>query len=199
MRAVVQRVSEAAVDVDGVCVGAIGEGLLVLLCAMAGDTPADERWLLEKVLALRVFADDAGKMNLALADLAARAPSSASAASSASGASSVSGASVFGPGLLVVSQFTLAASLSPGLSKGNRPAFTAAQAPAEARLAVDRFVAGAQAGRPWLQVATGQFGADMKVRLVNDGPVTLVLDSRAGSPGPGSSSRTDSNAALETP
>lgn len=168
MRAVVQRVSEAAVDVDGACVGAIGPGLLVLLCAMAGDTRADEQWLLEKVMALRVFEDDAGKMNLALSDVAARGRSGAGGERAPLG----------GPGLLVVSQFTLAASLAPGLSKGNRPAFTAAQAPAEARLAVDRFVAGAQAGRPWLQVATGQFGADMQVRLVNDGPVTLVLDSR---------------------
>lgn len=157
MRAVVQRVSSASVAVDGVVVGAIDVGFVALVCAMAGDGPADETWLLEKLMALRVFPDDAGKMSRGLADLHA------------------AGAPV---GLLAISQFTLAAELAPGRSKGNRPSFTAALGPDAARAAYDRFVAGARARCPWLKVEAGVFGADMKVALVNDGPVTLWLDSR---------------------
>ena len=159
MRAVVQRVSSASVVVKGNVVGAIDVGFVVLVCAVAGDTVDDERWLLEKVLALRVFADAAGKMSLGLSDMHAAGRA---------------------PGLLVVSQFTLAAELSPGRSKGNRPSFTAAMDADDARAAVDRFIAGARGALPWLRVETGVFGADMDVSLVNDGPVTLWLDSRPG-------------------
>ena len=157
MRAVVQRVREARVDVEGATVHGIGRGLLVLLCAMAGDEAADETWLLDKLLALRVFADDAGKMNLALHDIhRPEAPA----------------------GLLLVSQFTLSAEIGPGKSKGNRPAFLGAMAPDPARAAFDRVVAAARSKAPWLDVGCGVFGADMQVHLVNDGPVTLWLDTR---------------------
>ena len=151
MRAVVQRVLEARVDVGGCSVGVISRGLLVLVCAMAGDDADDEGWLVDKLLALRVFADDAGKMNRALHE-------------------------VPGAGLLVVSQFTLAADLSPGRSKGNRPSFMAAMPPAAAAAAFERVVAAL--GRSGLPVAAGVFGADMQVHLINDGPVTLWLDSK---------------------
>ena len=163
MRAVVQRVTEARVCVAGQEVGAIGRGFVVLLCAMAGDTARDEVWMLDKILALRVFPDEAGKMNLALGDLPRPSPTSQPAS----------------PGVLVVSQFTLAADLAPGRSKGNRPAFTAAMEPVGAAAAVDRFVAACKAAAPWLGVASGVFGADMQVSLTNDGPVTLQLDSLA--------------------
>lgn len=156
MRAVVQRVSSARVDVEGVTVGSIDHGLLVFLCAMASDGADDEAWLVDKLLALRVFADKAGKMNLSLQDLAA---SSSPAA------------------LLVVSQFTLSAEISPGRSKGNRPSFTAAMAPGPAAETVARVVVAL--GSTGLRVAAGVFGADMRVHLVNDGPVTLWLDSKA--------------------
>lgn len=165
MRAVVQRVSSASVVVDGAVVGAIDDGFVALVCAMAGDGADDEGWLLDKLLALRVFPDDAGKMSRGLSDL------------HAAGAA---------PGLLAISQFTLSAELAPGRSKGNRPSFTSAMAPEPARAAFDRFVAGARARCPWLRVAAGVFGADMKVSLVNDGPVTLWLDSRPTSAPPSS-------------
>lgn len=158
MRAVVQRVSSASVTVDGQTVGAIGRGLLVLLCAMEGDTDADATWLCRKLASLRVFSDADGKMNLDLAAVPA----------------------TNGSGMLVISQFTLSADLRPKTAKGNRPAFTRAMAPASATVLVERCVALlrghlAPAGHV---VATGQFGADMAVSLVNDGPVTLVFDSR---------------------
>jgi D-tyrosyl-tRNA(Tyr) deacylase len=161
MRAVVQRVSSANVVVGGAVVGAVERGFVVFVCAMAGDEAGDEDWLLDKLLALRVFPDDAGKMGRGLADL------------HAAGAT---------PGLLAISQFTLSAELSPGRSKGNRPSFTAAMPPDQARAAFDRFVAGARVRGPWLRVEAGVFGADMQVTLVNDGPVTLWLDSRPSSP-----------------
>lgn len=165
VRAIVQRVSRASVEVDGVVVGAVGRGLLVLLCAMEGDTAADERWLLEKLVALRVFADADGKMNRSVVDLAVESADAVDAVEA-------------GVGVLVVSQFTLAADLTPGRSKGNRPSFTRAAAPAAAREAVDRFVAALRTTLPsTVAVAAGRFGADMKVTLVNDGPVTLWLDS----------------------
>ena len=174
MRAVVQRVTEARVCVASQEVGAIGRGVLVLLCAMAGDTPRDEAWMLDKILALRVFPDDSGKMNLALGDLP-RPVAGAAVPSAGPTALRTS------PGVLVVSQFTLAADLAPGRSKGNRPAFTAAMAPAAAAAAVDRFIAGCRTAAPWLSVAQGVFGADMQVSLTNDGPVTLHLDSASTS------------------
>ena len=161
MRAVVQRVSEARVSVDGEVVGEIGRGLLVLLCAMDGDVEGDLDWVLRKIIALRVFPDADGRMNEALTALPAT--------------------TEHGPtGLLVVSQFTLSADLSPKTAKGNRPAFTRAMAPVPASAMVDAFVERARAALTpdGHRVSTGVFGADMKVSLVNDGPVTLCFDSR---------------------
>jgi D-tyrosyl-tRNA(Tyr) deacylase len=143
MKAVLQRVREARVDIDGQTVGAIGPGLLVLLCAERGDSDAVGDRLLAKLLKLRIFSDEAGKMNRSLQDV--------------------------GGGLLLVSQFTLAADVSGG----NRPSFTGAAAPDEGRRLYDRFVAQARAAHP--VVATGVFAADMQVHLVNDGPVTIPL------------------------
>ena len=143
MISVLQRVREARVDVDGQTVGAIGAGLLVLVCAERGDTEAEADKLLAKMLKLRIFADAAGKMNLSLQDVAG--------------------------GLLIVSQFTLAADTT----SGNRPGFSQAATPAEGERLYDYFVAQARAVHP--QVATGRFGADMQVHLVNDGPVTIPL------------------------
>jgi len=143
MKAVVQRVREARVDIDGQTVGAIGQGLLVLLCAERGDSDAVADRLLAKLLKLRIFSDAAGKMNLSLQDV--------------------------GGGLLVVSQFTLAADVSGG----NRPSFTQAAAPDEGRRLYDHFVAQARRAHP--VVATGVFAADMQVHLVNDGPVTIPM------------------------
>lgn len=147
MRAVVQRVGSARVTVAGETIGEIDAGLLILLGVAQGDTAEDGAWLAQKLAALRIFEDDAGKMNRSLVDS--------------------------GGGALVVSQFTLLASTR----KGNRPSFNDAAAPAVAIPLYDQFVAQLTAGlgRP---VATGRFGAMMAVTLVNDGPVTLVLDSR---------------------
>ena len=152
MIAVLQRVSEARVVVDGVVVGEIGPGLLVLLCAEQGDTELQSDKLLAKLLKLRIFSDDVGKMNLSVQDMHAK-----------GGGKATTG------GLLVVSQFTLAADLSGG----NRPSFTAAAKPDEGRRLYDYFVAQARLAHPIVQ--TGQFGADMQVHLVNDGPVTIPL------------------------
>jgi len=146
MRAVVQRVREAHVEVDGVTVGAIGPGLLVLLGVARGDTPADAAYLAEKTAGLRIFEDAAGKMNLALNE--------------------IDGA------VLVVSQFTLLGDCR----KGRRPGFTEA-APPELADALYADYAAALRGRG-LNVATGVFRAEMLVHLINDGPVTLLLDSR---------------------
>lgn len=143
MQALIQRVKEAEVRVDGAITGRIGAGLLVFVCAEPGDTPATGERLLAKVLKLRVFADAAGKMNRSVQDVQG--------------------------GLLIVSQFTLAADTSGG----NRPSFTGAAPPTLGRQLYDDFVARARAAHP--QVATGEFGADMQVALVNDGPVTIPL------------------------
>jgi D-tyrosyl-tRNA(Tyr) deacylase len=140
---VVQRVSEASVRVDGQVVGQIGQGLLVLLCAEHGDTDAVADKLLAKILKLRIFADEAGKMNRSVQDV--------------------------GGGLLVVSQFTLAADVTGG----NRPSFTQAAKPDEGRRLYEHFVAQARQAHPIVE--TGQFAADMKVALVNDGPITLPI------------------------
>lgn len=147
MKAVLQRVREARVDIAGETVGAIGAGLLVLLCAERDDTDAVADRMLAKILKLRIFADDAGKMNRSVQDI--------------------------GGGLLVVSQFTLAADVSGG----NRPSFTQAAAPDEGRRLYELFVARARAAHPVL--ATGVFAADMQVHLVNDGPVTIPLQMTA--------------------
>jgi D-tyrosyl-tRNA(Tyr) deacylase len=147
MKAVLQRVSEARVVVDGEVIGEIGVGFLVLLCAERGDNDAVAERMLTKILKLRVFSDDVGKMNRSVQD--------------------VNGA------LLVVSQFTLAADVSGG----NRPSFTQAAAPDEGRRLYERFVELARAAHPL--VATGRFAADMKVHLVNDGPVTIPIQMTA--------------------
>lgn len=147
MISVLQRVREARVEVAGQVVGAIEQGLLVLLCAERGDTDAEAQRLLAKVLKLRIFSDSAGKMNQSLQDV--------------------------GGGLLIVSQFTLAADTTGG----NRPSFTQAAAPDEGHRLYDHFVALARAQHP--VVATGQFAADMQVHLVNDGPVTIPLRTAA--------------------
>ena len=147
MIAVVQRVSCADVSVDGVSVGAIGHGLLVLACAEPDDTEAIADKLIAKLLKLRIFSDDAGKMNRSVVD-------------------------VHG-GLLIVSQFTLAADVSGG----NRPSFTGAAGPELGRALYERLLATARALHPI--VASGAFGADMQVSLVNDGPVTIPITLRA--------------------
>jgi D-tyrosyl-tRNA(Tyr) deacylase len=143
MIAVLQRVRQANVSVAGEVVGQIEQGLLVLLCAEQGDTDAVADKLLSKMLKLRIFSDDAGKMNRSVQDV--------------------------GGGLLVVSQFTLAADVSGG----NRPSFTQAAKPDEGRRLYEHFVAQARAVHPVVQ--TGQFAADMQVALVNDGPVTIPI------------------------
>ena len=143
MKAVLQRVREARVEVDGQVVGAIQAGLLVLVCAEPADTADTGRRLLAKLLRLRVFSDDAGKMNRSLVDVQG--------------------------GLLLVSQFTLAADCSGG----NRPGFSAAAPPAQARQLYDQLLLDARGLHP--QVAAGVFGADMQVHLINDGPVTIPL------------------------
>ncbi|MES2928035.1 MAG: D-aminoacyl-tRNA deacylase [Pseudomonadota bacterium] len=143
MISVLQRVREARVDVNGQTVGAIGAGLLVLVCAERGDTEMEADKLLAKILKLRIFSDAAGKMNQSVQDT--------------------------GGGLLLVSQFTLAADTTGG----NRPSFTQAAAPDEGRRLYDYVVAQARKVHP--EVATGQFAADMQVHLVNDGPVTIPL------------------------
>ena len=144
MRALLQRVSEARVSVQGETIGAIDAGLLILICAMPGDTPQIAQKLAQKIAKLRIFKDDTGKMNAALAQ--------------------------HGGAALVVSQFTLAADTR----RGNRPGFSGAAKPAEAEALYLDFVA-ALRGLD-LEVATGQFGADMAVALVNDGPVTIWID-----------------------
>ena len=144
MRVVVQRVSRAAVRVDGETVGAIGRGFVVLAGFAATDDEPKLQWMAEKLVGLRVFADELGKMNLALADV--------------------------GGALLVISQFTLYADVQ----KGRRPSFVDAAPPAAAEPLYEQFVAllrGAGAN-----VETGRFGAIMDVELVNDGPVTLVIE-----------------------
>ena len=143
MISLLQRVRQARVEVDGATIGAIGPGLLVLVCAERGDTELEADKLLAKLLRLRIFNDAAGKINRSVQDVAG--------------------------GLLLVSQFTLAADTSGG----NRPSFTQAAAPDEGRRLYDYLVTRARAAHP--EVATGQFAADMQVHLVNDGPVTLPL------------------------
>lgn len=147
MRALIQRISEAAVRVDGEVVGQSGPGLLILVCAMPGDDEAIGEKLAAKISKMRIFEDEAGKMNLSLADT--------------------------GGSALVVSQFTLAADTS----RGNRPGFSGAAAPAEAERLYEAFAASLASLGP--KVETGRFGADMKVSLVNDGPVTIWLDTAA--------------------
>ena len=146
MRAVVQRVSGARVRIDGEVVGEVGRGLLVLLGVTHTDTDEHARWLADKVVGLRIFADDEGKMNRGVADV--------------------------GGGVLVVSQFTLYGDCS----KGRRPSFIDAAPP---EIAVPRYEAFVNAIKALgVPTATGRFGAMMQVELVNDGPVTLIVDTK---------------------
>jgi D-tyrosyl-tRNA(Tyr) deacylase len=147
VRALVQRVREASVEVDRRVAGAIGPGLLVLAGMAADDADEERDWLARKIVAMRIFDDDAGVMNRSVRET--------------------------GGGILAVSQFTLFASTR----KGNRPSWSGAAPPEIAKPKFDAFVAALarEFGRP---VATGVFGADMQVALVNDGPVTVWLDSR---------------------
>ncbi|MGC1487115.1 MAG: D-aminoacyl-tRNA deacylase [Albidovulum sp.] len=144
MRALVQRVSEARVSVAGLVTGEIGAGVMILICAMQGDDAARADAMAAKIAKLRIFKDDAGKMNRSLADT--------------------------GGAALVVSQFTLAADTS----RGNRPGFSAAAGPEEGEALYLHFCEALRA--LGIAVATGEFGADMDVALVNQGPVTIWLD-----------------------
>ena len=146
MRAVVQRVSRAQVAIDGAVVGQIGPGLLVLLGVAPSDTLAQASWLAEKLVGLRVFPDDAGKMNRDLREV--------------------------GGAMLIVSQFTVYGDCR----KGRRPSYIDAAPPEHAIPLYEAFITEVKAlGIP---TAEGRFGADMKVELVNDGPVTLIVDSK---------------------
>jgi len=144
MRALIQRVTSAAVEVDGQTIGAIDHGLLILVCAMQGDTPTNSQKLAAKISKLRIFKDEAGKMNTSLIDTQGAA--------------------------LIISQFTLAADTS----RGNRPGFSNAADPTTGQALYQQFILDMQdLGVP---TQTGQFGADMRVSLTNDGPVTIMLD-----------------------
>ncbi len=147
MRAVLQRVKRASVDVGGERVAEIGRGLLVLLCAETGDTPAEADWIAGKLLDLRVFEDDAGRMNLSVRDI--------------------------GGAVLLVPQFTLAADCR----KGRRPSFAGAAEPEHAKELLER-VRAAVAGAG-VRTEQGRFGERMSVKLVNDGPVTIILERRS--------------------
>ncbi len=148
MRAVIQRVSQASVTIEGVVKSAIGPGLLILLGVEDADGPDDIEWLAKKIAQLRIFGDENGLMNLSVQDI--------------------------NGGLLVVSQFTLHASTK----KGNRPSFIRAARPEVAIPIYEKFVASLRE-TSGLEVLTGEFGADMKIALLNDGPVTIVMDSKA--------------------
>ena len=144
MRCLIQRTLHAKVEIAGRTVGEIGHGLVILVCAMKGDREANAEQLAKKVVSLRIFADDAGKMNRSLIDV--------------------------GGSALVVSQFTLAADTS----RGNRPGFSAAADPGPGKDLYERFCT--QVRGYGVDVVTGEFGADMKVTLANDGPVTIWME-----------------------
>lgn len=147
MRAVVQRVARGRVEIDGAVSGAIERGLLVYLGVGRGDGDAERAWMLDKILGLRIFPNDEGKMDKSVLDVGGK--------------------------LLVVSQFTLYGDVR----RGRRPSFDAAMPPADAEREYDRFVA---AARERIGVETGRFAAHMLVDAVNDGPVTILLDTSAG-------------------
>mgnify|MGYP000123926141 FL=1 len=144
MKAVIQRVKQGSVSVEGKCLGAIERGIVALIGLEPQDTEANMHKLVEKMLKYRLFADDNDHMNLSLRDIEG--------------------------GLLLISQFTLAANTKSGL----RPSFDSAMRPDEARVLFDKLVAYAQS--LWPQVQCGEFGADMQVSLINDGPVTFILE-----------------------
>jgi D-tyrosyl-tRNA(Tyr) deacylase len=147
MRAVIQRVSEARVTIDGAIKGAIGQGLVVLLAVEEADGAEDVEWLSGKIVRMRIFNDDDGVMNRSVQEVAGE--------------------------ILLVSQFTLFASTK----KGNRPSYSRSAGPEVAVPLYERFIAqlSRDLGKP---VSTGEFGADMLVRLANDGPVTILIDSK---------------------
>lgn len=146
MKVVVQRVSEASVKVDGEMVGAISRGLLLLIGISEDHNTQDADWLVQKILNLRIFGDDEGKMNLSVADVSGE--------------------------LLCISQFTLMADYK----KGNRPSFIKAARPEQAIPLFNYFKS--KIAESGLRTESGIFGADMKVSLLNDGPVTIVMDSK---------------------
>lgn len=145
MKAVIQRVSESSVQVDGKTVGEIGKGLMLLVGIDENDEKTDADWLVQKILNLRIFGDDEGKLNLSVTDISGE--------------------------ILCISQFTLMADYK----KGNRPSFIKAAKPDKAVPLFDYFKE--QISKSGLKTESGIFGADMKVSLVNDGPVTIVMDS----------------------
>jgi D-aminoacyl-tRNA deacylase len=145
VKAVIQRVNEASVVVEGTVVGRIGAGIMVLLAVEKGDSDADASWLAKKIVELRMFGDSEGKMNLSVQEI--------------------------GGSVLAISQFTLAGDCR----KGRRPSFVDAAPPEEGKRLYEQFVF--EAGKLGVPVATGIFQADMKVSLVNDGPVTFILES----------------------
>ena len=147
MRALLQRVGRSAVEVREQTIGQIDQGLLILVCAMDGDGPKEADQLASKISKLRIFSDEAGKMNRSLLDI--------------------------GGSALVVSQFTLAADTS----RGNRPGFSSAAKPEEGRQLYEYFAKALE--KLGIKVETGEFGADMRVSLVNDGPVTIWIDTTA--------------------
>ncbi|MEC8040826.1 MAG: D-aminoacyl-tRNA deacylase [Pseudomonadota bacterium] len=144
MRALLQRISHASVTVEGEKIGQSGPGLLILICAMQGDSEAQADHLAAKISKLRIFKDEAGKMNKSVKDI--------------------------GGSALVVSQFTLAADTS----RGNRPGFSTAASPEDGKALYEYFAA--KLASEGLPVETGEFGADMKVELLNDGPVTIWME-----------------------
>lgn len=149
MKIVLQRVSEAGVNVDGKTVGSIAKGLMLLIGIQEDDTPEDADWLIRKILHLRIFSDENGKMNLSVKDINGE--------------------------ILCISQFTLLADYR----KGNRPSFIKAMKPENAIPLFDYFVD--EIKKSTLKIESGIFGANMKVSLLNDGPVTIVLDSKTKS------------------
>lgn len=156
MRAVVQRVSRASVTVNGQAVGEIGRGLVALVGIESTDQPADRAWMADKVVNLRIFEDAAGKMNMSLLDLAAAVAAER-------------------PGLLLIPNFTLAGDAR----RGRRPSFDSAMKPEASEPEFNRLIADIRSVGASLSIQTGIFRADMQVSLINDGPVTIYLDSRA--------------------
>jgi len=147
MRTVIQRVSEASVKIEGKVVGQIDHGLMILLGIEHDDDQTDADWLIQKIIGLRIFSDEVGKMNLSISEVGGR--------------------------FLVVSQFTLHASTK----KGNRPSYIKAARPEHA-IPLYEYVVQQLSVQSGISVETGEFGADMKVSLVNDGPVTILIDSK---------------------